>query len=193
MSGNAVYAALFWTAYSAWFLLETYWSMSRRPGKRATGKDRGSYAVILLLLYTGIFLDFWLSFIAPGWAITWHRIVLFYLGVILILVGLAFRYYAIRVLGRFFTYSVAVQTGQTVIQSGPYRYIRHPSYSGAIITLLGVGLGLGNWAGLSALLATMFLAYAYRIRVEEAALIESLGQPYVDYRARTKRIIPFIF
>lgn len=193
MSGNAVYAAVFWSAYSAWFLFETYWSITRKPGKGATGKDRGSYAVILLLLYTGIFLDFWLSFSAPAWAITWHRAALFYLGVVLMLAGLAFRYHAIRVLGRFFTYSVAVQSGQTVIQSGPYRYIRHPSYSGAIITLLGVGLGLGNWAGLAALLATMCLAYAYRIHVEEAALIESLGQPYREYRARTKRIIPFVF
>jgi len=97
------------------------------------------------------------------------------------------------VLGRFFTYDVAVQPGQTVVEAGPYRYIRHPSYTGGLITLAGVGLALGNWAGLLLLLACMGVAYAYRIFVEEAALVAALGQPYRDYMQRTKRLVPFLF
>ena len=72
---------------------------------------------------------------------------MFFLGIALMWAGIAFRYYAMRVLGRYFTFQVDVHSGQTVIEAGPYHYIRHPSYTGALITVLGLGLALGNWAG----------------------------------------------
>ena len=109
------------------------------------------------------------------------------------LAGLAFRFYAMATLGKFFTYNVAIQSGQTLIEDGPYRYIRHPSYTGAIIVLIGFGLALGNWAGLLALLGVMALAYAYRISVEETALVRALGDRYKQYMTRTQRLIPFLF
>jgi protein-S-isoprenylcysteine O-methyltransferase Ste14 len=98
-----------------------------------------------------------------------------------------------RVLGRFFTYNVAVHAGQTVVEAGPYRYIRHPSYTGALITLVGVGLALGNWAALLAILVCTGIAYAYRISVEESALVAALGEPYKEYMRRTRRLVPFLF
>src|SRR5580704_14582736 len=75
----------------------------------------------------------------------------------------------------------------------PYRYIRHPSYSGGLITLAGLGLALGNWAGLLTLLACTGAGYGYRIFVEEAALVAALGEPYREYMRRTRRLIPFVF
>ena len=108
------------------------------------------------------------------------------------LAGLVFRFYSMSLLGRFFTYQVAVHPGQTVVEVGPYRYIRHSSYTGALITLVGLGLALGNWAGLLALLISMVPAYAYRISVEEAALLAALGEPYKQYFRRTRRLIPFL-
>jgi protein-S-isoprenylcysteine O-methyltransferase Ste14 len=109
------------------------------------------------------------------------------------LVGIAFRWYAVAILGRFFTFDVAVQTGQTVVEAGPYRYIRHPSYTGALITVIGIGLALGNWASLFILLVCMGIAYAYRISIEEAALVAALGEPYRQYTRRTRRLVPFLF
>jgi protein-S-isoprenylcysteine O-methyltransferase Ste14 len=91
------------------------------------------------------------------------------------LAGMAFRFYSMSLLGRFFTYQVAVHTGQTVVESGPYRFIRHPSYTGGLITLAGLGLALGNWAGLLAILTCTGTGYAYRMYVEEAALGSGLG------------------
>ena len=79
-----------------------------------------------------------------------------------------------------------------MVEAGPYRYIRHPSYTGAIITLVGFGLTLGNWAGLFALIACGAIGYAYRIRVEETALVGALGEPYRQYMARTRRLVPFL-
>jgi protein-S-isoprenylcysteine O-methyltransferase Ste14 len=94
-------------------------------------------------------------------------------------------------LGRFFTYDVAIHAGQTVIEAGPYRYIRHPSYTGGLVTLAGIGLALGNWAALLALLACAGTGYAYRMYVEEAALVAALGEPYKAYMLRTTRLLPF--
>jgi protein-S-isoprenylcysteine O-methyltransferase Ste14 len=71
--------------------------------------------------------------------------------------------------------------------------VRHPSYTGVLITLVGLGLALGNWAGLLALLACMAAAYTYRISVEEAALVAALGEPYKEYMRRTRRLVPFLF
>lgn len=97
-----------------------------------------------------------------------------------------------RVLGRCFTFQVDVHSRQTVIEVGPYRYIRHPSSAGALITVIGFGLTLGNWAGLLALLACVGIGYAYRIHGEEAALIAVLGEPYKNYMRRTQRLVPFV-
>jgi protein-S-isoprenylcysteine O-methyltransferase Ste14 len=192
-SGGPRYASIFWSTYMLWFVLETVASMSKRSGDRTRARDRGSFSLIMILLWVALGSDFALSFVLPQASILWHRTAAFYLGISLMLVGLAFRFYSMSLLGRFFTYDVAVHAGQTVVEAGPYRYIRHPSYTGALITLAGLGLALGNWAGLIVLLACMGCGYAYRISVEEAALVTGLGEPYKEYMRRTRRLIPFVF
>ena len=191
-SGGPAYASIFWTTYILWLVLETIGSRTKRSTDLTNASDRGSFQLIMILLWLAVGLDFALSFLLPQATILWHRIALFFVGIGLMLAGLAFRFYAMSLLGRFFTYHVAVHPGQTVIEAGPYRYIRHPSYTGALITLVGLGLALGNWAGLLALLACMGPAYPYRIFVEEAALLAALGDPYQHYLRRTRRLIPFL-
>lgn len=191
--GGTIYAVFFWIAYSLWIVLETAGSIRKRLRDKSASRDRGSYRVIIALLWISISLDFALSFAAPNAAIRWARVPIFYLGIALMLAGLALRFYAMSVLGKFFTYRVGIQGDQSVVQSGPYRYIRHPAYTGALTTLLGFGLALGNWAGLIVLLASMCAAYAYRISIEEAALLAALGEPYRRYMARTRRLVPFLF
>jgi protein-S-isoprenylcysteine O-methyltransferase Ste14 len=194
-SGRSAYAIIFWGTYALWIVLETIGSITKRSRTRDSSKarDRGSFRLIMLLLWLALGLDFAFSFLLPRTTILWKRTSLFFIGITLMLVGIAFRFYAMSVLGRFFTYDVAVHAGQTVVEVGPYRHIRHPSYTGALITLVGLGLALGNWAGLLALLACMATAYAYRISVEEAALVEALGEPYKQYMRRTRRLVPFLF
>jgi protein-S-isoprenylcysteine O-methyltransferase len=74
---------------------------------------------------------------------------LFIAGICLMLLGVALRWYSVSVLGKYFTFDLAIHSGQVLVEVGPYRYIRHPSYSGALLSLLGFGLALGNWAGLA--------------------------------------------
>jgi len=192
-SGGVLYASIFWSTYILWIVLETIASLSKRSGDRSRARDRGSYRFIMILLWVALGSDFALSFLLPQASILWNRTEVFYIGISLMLVGLAFRFYSMSLLGRFFTYDVAIHAGQTVVEAGPYRYIRHPSYTGALITLAGVGLALGNWAGLFVLLAFMGAGYAYRISVEEAALVAGLGEPYKEYMRRTRRLVPFVF
>jgi protein-S-isoprenylcysteine O-methyltransferase Ste14 len=141
----------------------------------------------------GIAAGFSLSLLLPQAAIPWKRTAVFFIGICLMLAGTAFRWYSARVLGRYFTFDVAIQSGQILIEAGPYRYIRHPSYTGALVTLVGFGLALGNWAGLVAAVSCLGVAYVYRIPVEEAALTAALGEPYVQYMHRTWRLIPFLY
>lgn len=189
-SAGPAYAIVFWATYVLWVVLETIGSRIKRSGDGSKTRDRGSFRLIMLLLWLALGLDFALSFLLPQATILWKRTSLFFIGIALMLAGLAFRFYAMSVLGRFFTYDVAVHPGQTVVEVGPYRHIRHPSYTGALITLVGL---LGNWAGLLALLACMGTAYAYRISVEEAALVAALGEPYKEYMRRTRRLVPFLY
>jgi protein-S-isoprenylcysteine O-methyltransferase len=192
-SGGPAYAIVFWATYALWLVMEIIGSGTKRSGDPSKARDRGSFQLLLVLLCLALGLAFALPFLLPQATILWHRTSLFFVGIGLMLAGIAFRFYAMSLLGRFFTYDVAVHAGQTVVEAGPYRYIRHPSYTGALITLVGLGLALGNWAGLLALLACMGTAYAYRISVEEAALVAALGEPYKQYVRRTRRLVPFLF
>lgn len=192
-SGGPIYIIVFWSTYFFWLVMETIGSRIKRSGDASKARDKGSFAFLKLLMWIALGLDFALSFLLPQATILWQRHLVFFIGIALMLIGAAFRFYAMSVLGRFFTYDVAIHPGQTVVETGPYRYIRHPSYTGGLITLIGVGLALGNWAGLLALVSLMSIAYANRIRVEEAALVEALGEPYEEYKHRTKRLVPFLF
>ncbi len=149
--------------------------------------------ILIGMQWLGLVLNFSIAAMLPAAAIPWPRPVLFAIGVAFILLGVALRWYAIWTLGNYFTRDVAVSANQPVVQHGPYRFIRHPAYSGTFLTMLGVGLALTNWASLFALLACVFVGYSYRTNVEEHALVQSIGQPYIEYMGRTKRFIPLVF
>lgn len=107
--------------------------------------------------------------------------------------GMALRWTSILTLGRYFTVDVATQANQPVIQHGPYRFVRHPSYSGLLLAFVGLGVTYGTWPSLLLLLAPILPALMVRISREEAVLRRVLGTPYDEYCARTKRLIPGVF
>jgi protein-S-isoprenylcysteine O-methyltransferase Ste14 len=144
-------------------------------------------------LQIGIAMAVLMSLFLPQAAISWKRPAVFLAGICFMLMGVALRWYSAAVLGKYFTFDVAIQGGQTLIEAGPYRYVRHPSYGGALLSLLGFGLALGNWAGLSAALSCLGFAYFYRIPIEEQALSSALGDVYKQYMNRTWRLVPFLF
>ena len=107
--------------------------------------------------------------------------------------GMALRWYAILYLGRFFTVNVAIHSDHQVVDSGPYRFIRHPSYTGSLLTVVGFSMTLNNWASFVIIVLPCFAVTLWRIRIEEQALRAALGDRYAAYMRRTRRLIPFIY
>jgi protein-S-isoprenylcysteine O-methyltransferase Ste14 len=167
------------------------WRSRRDPTARQV--DGGSFVVMSILAGGGVIVACVLAAIWTAAAIPSLRPQVTVAGLVVIVLGAALRWWAIFTLGRYFTFDVAVRSAQPVVDSGPYRFVRHPSYTAILIMLLGVGMELANWASLAVLLAGGLMGLLYRVRVEERALIEALGEPYTDYMGHTKRFIPFIF
>lgn len=111
-------------------------------------------------------------------------------GFALALVGVGFRFWSIVVLGRFFRGVVTIQSDHEVVRRGPYRVLRHPSYLGALVGVLGFGLTGGSVAAAVVMTAVVGLGLAYRIAVEERALRAGLGAAYEEYAATTGRLVP---
>jgi protein-S-isoprenylcysteine O-methyltransferase Ste14 len=160
----------------------------RRRGKEVTIQDNGSNLILRVSLYVSIIIAFFLA--ANNTAMLPHGF--FYPGIVLIVIGIIVRQWAIFTLGRFFTLTIGVQKNQKVVDYGPYRFIRHPSYLGLLIALLGIGFALQSWVGVLAIVVISGLAIGYRIHIEEKVMVQELGDDYVQYMKRTKRLIPFV-
>ena len=116
-----------------------------------------------------------------------------WLGALVFALGMALRWWSIWHLGRFFTVNVAVADDHRLIDTGPYRFIRHPSYTGLILQLTGLAFTLGTLPSLLVVLIPPTLAILRRIRIEEAVLRTHFGGVYAGYEARTKKMVPLIF
>jgi len=146
------------------------------------------WATIVLSMIAGIFA----SARVPQATIGGGR-ALYEAGVVLFVLGLMLRWYSILYLGRFFTVNVAIHSAHDVIDTGPYRLIRHPSYAGALLAFAGLALGLDNWLSLALVLVPLCLAFSWRMSIEETALSSALGMPYTNYMARTRRLVPYLY
>ena len=141
------------------------------------------FAWMASLAFSGVFAKIGVALL-PDWV--------YYVGIAVMLAGIAFRQWAIAVLGRYFSSVIGVQEEQKVVESGPYRSIRHPSYTGVLIFYAGMGLAVQSWAAVLVDITIFGLVYCYRIFLEERILISELGNSYVEYMRRTKRLIPKI-
>ena len=124
---------------------------------------------------------------------SWRWDLLTITGLILIIGGTAFRIWSIRTLGKFFTATVKTQDHQRVIRSGAYSIIRHPSYLGAYLAIIGSAVFLHATFSVFFSAILMFVIYRYRINAEEATLVETFGNEYKEYQKETARLIPFVY
>jgi protein-S-isoprenylcysteine O-methyltransferase Ste14 len=180
-------------AFSILYGLFELFLSRRKPDKREISKsgDKGS----LWLLTISITIGYWLSFIiaATKTGRIYHWNILFAIGSIIALTGLIIRVAAILQLKRQFTYTVTKIENDELIETGLYKIIRHPGYLGQIIIFLGVSACLSNWLSILLMIIPVLVGYLNRINIEEKFMAEQMGQKYVDYRNRTKRLIPAIY
>jgi protein-S-isoprenylcysteine O-methyltransferase len=155
-------------------------------------QDRGSLGLIWVVITASVTLAFSAARRYPA-AGMGHFAALREWGIGLFVLGLALRWYSIIYLGRFFTVNVAIASDHRLIDTGPYRFVRHPSYSGALMAFLGLALCLGNWVSLVLIVVPVLLVFLRRVQVEEAVLLRAFGDRYRDYIRRSKRLIPAIY
>lgn len=149
-------------------------------------RDRGSFIAIYLCAQVGFAIALLIRFLNVGVAPPWVQL----LAVALIIVGTLLRAWAILELGRFFSRVVQIAEDHRLITGGPYRWIRHPAYTGMLIMDSCIVLGLGTWAGALLMLVAVLIPTLYRIRIEEEALLEALGEEYRAYVQRSWRLVP---
>jgi protein-S-isoprenylcysteine O-methyltransferase Ste14 len=167
----------------------TIFKRSKTPAGES--QDQGSQRLIWIAVVLGV-----AAAVAAEWIpvtrLDWPDRIVRPVALVLILAGLAIRWWAIITLGRHFTTDVATQHQQPVIRTGPYRFVRHPSYTGELVVFVGIGVFMANWLSIIVLLAPITLAMFNRVRIEERTLLTALGAPYADYCSRVKRLIPGI-
>ena len=166
---------------------------AREPATRSGSADAGSFRVIILgggIASLVAFAIAWVPFLRVSVAL---RPVVFTIGIISVILGSLLRRHCWRMLGSSFTGDVRAEPNQRIVTTGAYTLLRHPSYSAGILMNCGIGLALGSWASAALLTLAAFVVYGVRIRVEEAALLRVLGEPYREFMRTRRRIIPFIY
>jgi protein-S-isoprenylcysteine O-methyltransferase Ste14 len=162
----------------------------RSAVRKDRSQDRGTFwwaiASLSVAIVGGLALSTVSSLDLPG-TLVWVVI-----GLTAAWLGIALRTWAVWTLGRFFTTTVVVRPDYQVISTGPYRWVRHPSYTGLLLVLAGLGCATSNIGTLLVLLVVPAIGLHKRIRVEEAALEEQLGAAYVDFARDRARLIPGI-
>ena len=176
-----------------WIVPETVLSIRLRSAKDAQKADRGSKSIVIAAVNLGVCLGFLAAFEVPSFSLEAHWKAVFSLGIAVWLGGILFRLVSIRILGHSFTYDVATSKDQQIVERGPYRWLRHPSYLGSLLAMIGFGMTLTNWLAMLLPVCCLATAYAYRIPIEEQALVRGLGSDYSDYMRRTWRLIPFVY
>src|SRR5436305_1957623 len=176
-----------------YLISEALLSVTRR-GRSETGEkqDRSTLLVIWIVIMISIGAG---VFIAQNWraGALPYGLAFAVAGVVLFAAGLIIRWWAIVTLGRFFTVDVTIEKDHELVERGPFRLVRHPSYTGVLLAFVGFALSLANWAALLVILLPITVAFIHRMNVEESALSGALGPQYTDYMRRTKRLIPLIY
>jgi protein-S-isoprenylcysteine O-methyltransferase Ste14 len=163
-----------------------------RMRRGATRVNVRAEAVFRAMFFSGILLLPAGRAVAPG-AVIGGGVWLFALGVVIGWLGLLLRWWSFVSLGKYFTVVVKTSEDQPVVERGPYRVLRHPSYTGLLLAFVGGSLMLGNWVSTVGAVGLVMIALIYRLRIEERALTAALGDRYREFAAGRARLIPYVW
>lgn len=185
----------YWSVVSAMIVWELYWIISALGVKRAAAKEPFlSRLPVLIALVLGL-----LCLLVPEWlsgalaeAFLPQGGIFFYVGLALQLSGLALAFWARATLGRNWSGRVTIKEDHELVMSGPYRRLRHPIYSGALLAVTGAAIALGWYGGLVAI-ALFMGVFVRKIFLEERMLSGHFGAAYTQYRKKTDALILFVW
>jgi protein-S-isoprenylcysteine O-methyltransferase len=153
--------------------------------------DGKSLGIICTTIATGICATFLSNVLFPHPFFAGYRFE--YAAAAFLVAGMALRWYSINCLGKEFSVHVAIIEGHRLVTSGPYKLIRHPSYTGLLMISLGLGIHSNHIVGILVLTFPVFWAIHNRIEIEEAAMQAYFGIEYQLYREQTRKLIPYIY
>lgn len=177
--------------WAVWLLI---WLVAAFRNKRTARRENGrSWALHMLpLAIAGVLLIAdstpWPFLQREIWP---YRSAFHWIALALTIAGLAFALWARSSLGRNWSGSVQVKSQHALVRSGPYRWVRHPIYTGLLAALLGTAVALDQWRGVLAFVIVL-AALLYKLRLEERWMTETFGDSYRDYRKHSKALIPGI-
>jgi protein-S-isoprenylcysteine O-methyltransferase Ste14 len=186
-------SVIFYIISFVWILSEIVLSKIKKSDFENSLNDydkhtfRKIWITILLSLIIGIFVSTF-SFGRIS-VLPYQQIV----GLILIVAGLVIRWIAILKLKESFTVDVSAKKDQKIIKNGIYKFVRHPSYLGSLLSFLGLSLMFTNVFTILIIIIPITISFLHRINIEEKVLIEAIGTEYVEYSKQTKKLIPFIY
>lgn len=176
----------------AYLISELLLTATRRSRGAGARQDRSTLGVIWLVIMVSVVAGVFVAKRCGAAALPdddmWRLIAL-----VLFVSGIAIRWWAIVTLGRFFTVDVQIAKDHELVERGPFRVVRHPSYTGVLLAFVGFALSLANWAALLLIVLPICAAFIRRMNVEEQALTAALGATYVNYMRRTKRLVPGVY
>ncbi len=175
--------------WAAFLILWLIWAVRTKPTQRREGvSSRLSYVVLT-------FAAFWTMF-SGDVPQAWLRTRLFaanlwteWLGIVITAAGLGCAVWARAYLGGNWSGSVTVKVGHELVRSGPYRWVRHPIYSGMILAMLGTALERRQVRGLIAVVL-LYAGFKIKSKIEEQAMAATFGAEYADYTSTTGAILP---
>lgn len=163
----------------------------KRKNAIKNSDDKGSLWLLYVLITIGYLLSFFIGSTRIGRIYKWDMF--FVIGIIIIATGLFIRIKAILTLNKYFTYTVSNIYNHKLIETGLYKTIRHPGYLGQLIIFIGISISMSNWLSIISMIIPVLTGYLYRIKVEEKFMAEQLGEIYLNYKKRTKKLLPMIF
>jgi protein-S-isoprenylcysteine O-methyltransferase Ste14 len=186
------FMSIFTIVFILWGLSEVFLNRFFHSGKSDNkNQDKGTIIIIWLAIAISIALGI-ISKIYIRLPIA-NTPLIPYLGLAVLILGMIIRTIAIITLGKYFTVDVTLRKDHKVIREGLYRIIRHPAYSGSLLSFIGFGVTLNNWASLFLCIIPVTTAMLYRIKIEERLLVEHFGSEYEEYKKTTYRLIPWIY
>jgi len=176
-----------------WFFTEILIGrLTHTKSSSGSERDQKSLRVLWLTIIPSVTLGILVGLRGVGFVSQLFPIA-FPLGLAFITVGLLIRWWAVFTLRKYFTSNVAILPDHQLITSGIYGVLRHPAYAGSLLSFLGLGMVFSNWLSTIIIFIPIFLAFRYRIQVEETTLQEAFGEAYSSYSRKTRKLIPGVY
>ena len=177
------------TLCSLWLVSEFLINIFKRSRKTVSNSyDNNSLTLIWVTITFSVSIGVFIAFAYPMFDEARY-----FTGVVLLIVGIVIRFYAMFSLKIFFTSDVSIHHDHKLISNGLYSKVRHPSYSGNLLSFLGLALALGNWFSLLIIFVPVLIVFLYRIKIEEKVLVNNFKDEYISYKKKTKKLIPYVY